>query len=223
MQDRPLAVLPLGTGNAFAHSLGMGSIEIALEALESGVERRIDVMTTTHPTAPVALVSISVGFESRFLRAAAASRRWRRIVSGARGLPIAMSRPWARSSLTVDGEPLVRPTERVFNSGLYGMPCYALGRVVLPEADPTDGRAEAVVYRSSSAYWRTLWRGVRFSQRDGQSDLSVRRWEFARLETDEPIQIDGESVAGGRLEVRVEPQALRVIVPRTVRRDATRK
>lgn len=216
-QDRPLAVLPMGTGNAFAHSLGLGSLRVALGALECGVERAVDLMVTSHPAVPVALVSLSVGFESRFLRGVAAARTWRRVMTGARALGAATARPWARCTLTVDGERLTQADERVYNAGLYAMPCYALGRVVLPEADPGDGAAEAVVSRSWASYWRTLRRGVRLLTERVPADPTMRRFRTAVFETDEPLQVDGESVPAAPLEVRVQAGALRVLVPRPPR------
>jgi diacylglycerol kinase family enzyme len=111
----------------------------------------------------------------------------------------------------VDGEALTGKQERVYNAGLYGMPCYALGHVVVPDADPADGAAEAIVSRSAGAYWKGLARGVRLHG-NHSIDASIRRFRVAVIETDEPLQVDGESVAMAAIEVRVKTGAFRVIV-----------
>lgn len=212
IRDRCLAVLPLGTGNALAYSLGMGRIRVALNALVSGEVRAIDMMRTTHPQAPVALISLSVGFESRLLRGVAAARSWKRVMTGALELPAAMAKPWSQCTFTVDGERLVDPKVPVYNAGLYSMPCYALGRVVNPEADPGDGLAEAVVCCTPRAYWNRVIKGVRMT--DPPSDVRARRFRVATIESPEPFQIDGDSVQGGAIEVTVERRAVRIMVPR---------
>ncbi|MGH7466242.1 MAG: acylglycerol kinase family protein, partial [Longimicrobiales bacterium] len=54
---RPMGVLPFGTGNAFAHSLGLGSIRAAVRTLYAGTIQSVDVLRTDHPHVPLALVS----------------------------------------------------------------------------------------------------------------------------------------------------------------------
>lgn len=43
LSDVTFAVIPAGTGNNFAHNLGVGGIEQAFELLETGERRRIDI------------------------------------------------------------------------------------------------------------------------------------------------------------------------------------
>jgi diacylglycerol kinase family enzyme len=209
--DRPLAVLPLGTGNALAHSVGLGLLGDAVNALQTGEVRAIDIMRTTHPDAPFALISLSVGFESRLLRDVAAGHAWRRIITGALGLPRAAAKPWSHCTLTVDGDRLALPDESVYNAGLYCMPCYAFGRVVNPEADLDDGLAEAVVCCDAGAYWTRIRRGVRLT--DVPPHIRARRFRSAEIESSESFQVDGDHVSGTAIQVRVEARALRLIVP----------
>ena len=113
--------------------------------------------------------------------------------------------------ITVDGESLIGPAERVYNAGFYNLPFYGFGRLMWPDADVTDGAAEAVVCRSGSAYWRVLRRGLR-TARPEDGDPACRRWHRARFRADGGVQIDGEVAAGGDFDVRVEPRGLTVLV-----------
>lgn len=215
MSHRPIAVLPFGTGNAFAHPLGLGTMRAALVALERGDTRAVDLMITTHPDAPAATVSISTGFESRLLRVVAARQTWQRWLRVWLEVPSLAVATWRGTTVEVDGEPFVSGDERACNIGLYNLPCYGFGWRMWPDADAADGAAEAVACLSPWTYWRTLMRGLR-TDRPRLGDPRARRWRTARVETTGPVQVDGEVVAGGCFEVRVERGAVRVLVPPAV-------
>ncbi len=151
MATRPIGILPLGTGNAFAHALAVGNPRRALRALRSGEVRAIDLMTTTHSDASTATVSISAGFESRILDAVALRRTWRRWLSVGPGLLSLAGRSWIGTSLSVDGELLVSPEQPIYNVGLYNLPYYGFGWLMWPDADPEDGTAEAIACASPLA------------------------------------------------------------------------
>ena len=204
MAMRPMGVIPAGTGNAFAHSIGAGRMPEALDALRRGVSHALDVMVTDHPALPLALISISTGFEGRLL-AEVARRR-------ARGLP-GFTSPWlfatlARSgtggTLTCDGEILLHPEERFYSAGVYNLPCYFFGRRVVEDADPADGLAHARVHMGPATYLQAL---MRPGERPPDS-VRARRFRRARLETEGPVQADGEAAGGGAIEIVVEPAGL---------------
>jgi diacylglycerol kinase family enzyme len=207
--ERAIAVLPLGTGNAFAHALGVASVPRALAALASGCVRRIDLMRTTHPQAPAATTSISTGFEAAMLAHVGRRRGWHRWVGGLAHLA---HRRWTGAVLAVHDAPLLSVSDWYYNAGVYNLPCYGFGKVVLPEAVPEDGAAEAVACRTRAAYWRSLLGGARTAA-PGAGDPRTRRWSHARFEAPDVVQIDGEVVSGSCFDVWVERQALRVLVP----------
>lgn len=216
--DRPLAMLPLGTGNAFGYRFGQGTVTGALRAIEAGRPLAIDVMRTTHPDFPLSLISISAGFESRML-ASVPRGVWTKWIGLIPALLRVAPRSWTGIGITVDGESLIDPTERVYNAGLYNLPYYGFGRLMWPDADAADGAAEVVVCRSRAAYWRVLRRGLR-TARSGDGDPTWRRWRHARVRADRDVQIDGEVAAGGDFEVLVEPRGLTVLVAPEHRRRA---
>lgn len=197
---RAFGVLPLGTGNAFAHSIGAGSLPAAIAALLAGEAVPVDVMRTSHPRVPAALVSISAGFESVLLSELARRRRVSRALGFAAGLCRAL-RPRTRGvALWLDGREVLAPDDAFFNAGLYAQPCYGFGARVVPDADPADGWAEARVAASLPAYARALTVARR----------PTPRWRRARFESALPLQVDGEAIGPADLEVEVLPAALTV-------------
>lgn len=213
LSDRPFGVLPLGTGNLLAHALGIPTPRRALQALEGGAVRALDLFVTTHPEISAALCSISVGFESRFIQRWGSRPGARRLAAMIPAALDAAPRSWTGVTIRADGAELVRPAERFYNAGLYNFPCYGFGRVVLPGADPGDGAGESVVCRSALAYWRMLAAGLSRRDGGGRGDPSWRRWRAVRIESVHPIQVDGEPAAAGAFEVRLQPAAVQVFVP----------
>lgn len=211
--DRALAMLPLGTGNAFGYRFGQGTVAGALRAIDAGTPLPIDVMTTTHPDFPLALISISAGFESCMLASVPRRGVWGQWIGLIPALLRVAPRSWSGIAMALDGKSLIEPEQRVYNAGLYNLPYYGFGRLMWPDADATDGAAEAVVCRSGRAYWRVLRRGLRTgATQSGDGDPSWRRWRRARFRADQNVQIDGEVAAGGDFDVQVEPQGLTVLM-----------
>ncbi len=212
MGTRPVAVLPFGTGNAFAHAIGVGKIPRALAALASCEVRSLDLMATTHPEAPIALVSISVGFESKFLWHYANWRKWTPVGGGLLSFFRTSASTCKGITLTCDDTTLVTAEERIYNAGLYNMPCYAFGRTVFPDADPEDGVAYALACSSTWIYWKTLLQGYRENQPATALAPRARSWRSAYIETEHPVQVDGEVIMGGAFNVHIESKALNVLV-----------
>lgn len=211
---RAMGVLPFGTGNAFAHSLGVGTTERAVRALYGGRTRAIDVLRTDHGAMSLALVSVSCGFEARHIQRYTQLRGWTRPVAAAVALVTSAPRTSRGVRLMVDGQEIVTAEEAVYNAGIYNHRCYLGGWTVWPDADPGDGTAEAVVFRSGRAYGRVLMRGLRTAQPAiAGGDPAWTRCTRAVVESDGPLQIDGESVACSRIGVEVDGGALLAIVP----------
>jgi diacylglycerol kinase family enzyme len=208
-----MGILPLGTGNALAHTLGIGSIERALAALLGGRARTLDVMTTSHPRVTLALASLSCGFDGHFLMRYARRRRLGRPLAAALALPAAIARPRDRIRLVADGADMVAPGEAVFSAGLYNISRFAAGRLVGRGADPGDGRAEAVVCPTGRCYLRTVMGGFDADRDDAAGERRCAHWREATLESSGPIQFDGEWSGRGCYEVRLDPGGLRVLVP----------
>jgi diacylglycerol kinase family enzyme len=209
----PFAIVPLGTGNILARECGIESPSQAFEALESGEVRRIDAMRTSDAGAPFALVSISGGFEGRFLA------RYARLRRGGRPLAAlgALSAGWAAEPITLelDGQ-VVLAGERVFSAGLYNSRYYAAGIVMSPDADVADGSGECFVYRTRRDYAAALGGAACGRPRAA----TPPRWRTARLHSAGPLQVDGEPAASGSLTAWMDPGRFSVLTPRAVAEDA---
>jgi diacylglycerol kinase family enzyme len=217
--------LPLGTANLLARNLGAHDPLRALQTLARGVVRRIDVMRTSDPHAPVALVSVSAGWEGRFIEAYAASRGLGRAAAGVYGLVAAGLRAEA-VTLELNEVTVLDGREAVFSAGLYNTRFYAGGLVVSPNADPADGECESFVYRTAATYAaamtrRLLWSGrlqarIIRDREDRHASVDApqsARWTAAVLVSAGVLQIDGEPRPPQCLALRVEPNALPILVP----------
>lgn len=211
LADRPMAILPLGTGNGVAHSLGISSPSRAAQALVHGEPRPIDIMVTTHADWPLSLLSVSVGLEALIM---SDFERWRR---RSRGLSALVS--WARRALprvsgvtmTADGQRILGPEDVFYNAGLYNMPCYGFGVRPKPEADPLDGTADLRIHRFGVTYWSYMAAGV---LRSASPFARHPRWPKVRtatIETTMPVQMDGETAAPASFDIEVVPGGLTVL------------
>lgn len=207
-----MALLPLGTGNLLAHALGVGDPGRALWALEQGAFRLIDVMRTSHPAVPLALVSISAGFEGRFLHRYAACRFLGRPLAALTALVGSLGQA-AAIGLELDGHAVVPPGKVPFTAGLYNTSLYAGGLVMLPGADPADGAGDAAVYQTAWAYGLALGAALLRTAPRPRADVIHRRWRTAWIDCPGPLQIDGEPVATREVSVWLEPRSLAVVAP----------
>jgi diacylglycerol kinase family enzyme len=208
--SRPFGVLPLGSGNAFAHAIGIGNVRRALLALARARVQSLDVMVSNHPTAPVALVSMSAGFESGLLGELSTERAWRRWSRVIPGLIRHGHRGWNNLDLNVDGDVVVSAHETVYNVGC------TIFLLRIRQGDVARRRAQRWSGRSRDFFDGAF---LLARARDGGQDAGERggmdprwqRWRTARFASPVAFQIDGEVVAGGAYDVRVEPRAINVV------------
>lgn len=209
-----LGLLPLGTGNAVAHSLGFGRVEAAATVLHLGQARPLDLFVTTHPGAPLAIASISVGFEAHVMTQVSRFQTWRRLWGGVTGLAQAAMRMTEGVTIRLDGHRWLEPDRVFFTAGLYNLRRYAFGRLVFPEAALDDGRGEAMLYDSGGEYLAMLRRSIGVEQAAlSTAARASRPFIRASVAGAEAIQFDGESIAGADFEVEVEPGAWRLLAP----------
>jgi diacylglycerol kinase family enzyme len=214
--QRTLGLIPFGTGNATAHTLGLRSAAIAIAALERGETKAIDIMRTSIPQAPIALVSCSTGFESNFLQRYSALRYTSREWAGLSALVLNVPKRIRGVSLSIDGTPWVQPTELVHNVGVYNIPHYAFGKLMWRGMRADDGLAIAAEVRSPLSYWHLMARGVAAPTNGHASPpqlpgVRTVRWHTAELTSPLPLQVDGESIDTHHATLSVDPRAVTVI------------
>jgi diacylglycerol kinase family enzyme len=213
---RPMGIMPMGTGNAVAHGMGVGTLGRALDALRFPEVRPMDVFETTHPDIPLALISVSVGAESTLLKEMAQLQTWQRVLGAIKGTVEGVSKNFSETRVTLDGGAMLEPDESFFNVGLYNQRTYAFGREIFPGNDPSDGEGLAVAVIKPPVYVKTYLQGL-LKDAPPDGDPRYRPWKHAHIETTLPVQFDGEFAGeGGSFDVTVAPGAIRVIVPQPI-------
>jgi YegS/Rv2252/BmrU family lipid kinase len=217
-RDCVFALLPLGTANSFARTLGIPvDLDGAVATIASGVRRRVDLGVVD---GDYFANSAAIGLSP--LVGATVPHRWKRWFGRAGYLSWAVLqmlrfRPFALT-VEVDGERhmLTALEVRIANGGFHG------GVEVVENAEVDSG--EIVVQAVTGHVKRRLarnWLGILIGrqQRETVRDFRGRK---LRIETDPPlpISIDGEVTGRTPAVVEVAERAIEVVVPRARSADA---
>jgi YegS/Rv2252/BmrU family lipid kinase len=211
-----LGIVPVGSGNGLARALHVPlHAGRALDAIEHGVVRAIDVVRVN---GRLVLNVAGIGFDAAVARAfhEHGRRGGRRGFAGYLYLSLRELLAYRAPSLVLEcgGERLfLRP----FVVAIANGPQYGSRAFVNPGARLDDGRLELVVFdearvpRLLVGAWRMFFGGL-------ESTKGYRRFEAtsAVITSGEPLalHVDGDPVARTtRVDVALEPRALRVVVP----------
>lgn len=223
-----LAILPLGTANNVARSLGLlslrqhgsAAVERACDAIRRGERRRIDLGRVGDA---VFIGSFALGMDGSILAARNAWRRRWRLGGLTGGYPLyllscavhLLRHRAAHARVRADGALHAGPLYNllVANTALYA------GEFRFDGADHSaDGRLDLQVFTSAADYVRgfvAAWRRHLAHQRGGRVAPPARLERVAQveIELDSPLaaQLDGEEHGrAARYAVAVLPQAIRV-------------
>ncbi|PWS37069.1 lipid kinase [Falsiroseomonas bella] len=209
----PLGILPMGTANDLARTLGIPpDPEAAARIILAGERRRIDLGEVNgRPFFNVASIGLSVAITRELTTDL--KRRWGRLayaLASLRALPRA--RPFHAELRYGERVEVVRTLQIAVGNGRY----YGAGMVVAEHAEPDDGLLHLYSLEFERAWWlaalfpalrsgtQRRWRQVRAAD-CAEVELRTRR---ARR-----VDADGELLTTTPARFRVLPGALEVFVP----------
>lgn len=216
--DKALAVLPAGTMNLFARSLKIPlSLSEAVEALAAGTERRVDIATADGRPF---IHQFSIGLHARMVmlrsRFEYGSRLGKMLASVRASFAVIARPPTMDIELDMEGTKVVATT-----SGI-GISNNLFGDGHLPYADEPDRGVLGIYVLGAAGRLEIAWLMLA---------LAAGRWKDVDTveihETEQAVLcirsrrrlravIDGELCSvGERVELRIHPGALTVLVPHT--------
>ena len=217
LEDVVVALVPRGTGNDFARTIGMdrdGSVDAARQLLD-GQEVRIDLVRDERDAVVVNAVHIGIGAE-----AAIEAKPWKRAlgrVGYAIGATISgVKHRGFRAHVEVDGEP-VRHRGRIIQVAVGNGRYIGGGAPLLPEADPGDGLLDVAISWSNPRLRRLgyAWR-LRKGRHPLRDDVEYLKGRTVRV-VGEATGSNADGEIGPPVttyEWRIDPGALRMIVAR---------
>ncbi len=215
--DVALGILPSGTGNLLARNLGIpADLDAAIDVALHGERRAYDVGVCGDE---VFAVMAGLGIDAAMVGEAPEGLKGRIgwLAYAVSGLRAAARAPVLRVELELDGGRCVR--SRGVGVLVANVGTLTGGMLLLPGADPADGRLDVAVLRPTR--WRD-WAAlaahvvVRYDRRRPH----VERWTATtvRVRTDRAVaaEVDGDVRPATReLELRVAASSLLVCVPRS--------
>jgi len=224
--DVTLGLLPLGTANDFARTLGIPSdVDEACEAIANGKVVDVDLgLAGNNYYVNVASVGLGVG-------ATQALTPWAKKNIGALAYPVAAIKafmthePFSARLVFPDGDHEPVEHERLLQVAVGNGRFYGGGMVVAPGSGIDDKSLD--VYAIRLGRHRDLFGAARYLKSGDfirNESVSQYRTTRVRLETDPPlsVNIDGELVAQTPQDFSVAENALKVLVPQgsaSARRD----
>ncbi len=227
--QRPaLALLPIGSGNDFARTLGIEDWHGSdLAALLSCKKTRIDLIRIEHESGlEFAVETFAIGLDAAIGLGANEVRKGSKLA----GAPLyfasaanAFGKNYRTYPMTVtfdDEEP--RRLQSIVMAVQNG-PTYGSGFRICPSADPADGLLD--VCYACGPFPRAKALGIFLAAKQGLHTrfkrIEMRRVKHVAFDLEAanyPIEADGERVCAQHLEVSVMPSELAVFRPRSAKR-----
>jgi len=214
-----LGLVPVGTGNDLARSLGVPlKLDAAWEAASAGETRQLDVARATNGAGRVRWFASAggIGFDAQVAAAMAQRRGWQASRAGYLLTTLAELRRFSNCQvkLTIDDATFEGPV--LFIAAANGA-YYGGGMRIAPDARVDDGRLDVCVVGDISRLTAlrqlpNLYRGTHIRHPAVTMHEGVRLRIEGAPET--RIHLDGEPFGGLPLDVELHSAALRVAAPR---------
>ncbi len=214
---KPVAVLPLGTANDFARSVGIPlDLDGALGVVAAGYVRRVDVgYVNERPFLNVATIGLGA-------HVARVHGGWRKRLLGVAAYPLSWFEAWRRARpfrarIIADGREIgMRCSQITIGNGRY----HGGGMAVAEEASHDDGLFHLYCVGPVGPWrWLRLLPALRAGAAGRQLGVFKTQAHSVVVETrrPEPINVDGDIGGATPASFRIAERALRVVAPPLLR------
>ena len=213
-----LGVIPLGSGNDYARTLGMvkNDVEGAFAQLVRGKVRELEVgrVNGVHFMQTLSFgLDAAIALDTTDRRAANTSQEGEALFVTSGLKILSRARDGFPCTARFDDEGPVDLRTLIF--AVQVGPTYGGGFRICPDADPGDGLLDVCynVKKPVLPHLMTLFGLARSGRHASSRVVSLRRIRHAELDFAEepPCQVDGERLTGTHFEIDVVPRALRVV------------